>query len=455
MATFGRRFGRGVLALLTAALLIGSLGVTSASAATVTDAWQAKVGRSGVNGTARVQRHLDATGSIVYRLKGLRASTTLPVTIHRGTCASVGSVVTGLASVRSSSNGTVSRTAAVSASQMKLIAGASSSTFAVRVGSGSAARCGAFARSSVPPYVAAQVTVGRLPLNAAVDGSTVWVTNWGDNTISRIAVATNTVLSVLPLDLPGTAGPDAIAVGFGALWVTTTDYDASGNALPGSLLRIDPTSGAVVATIPLGRDAWAITTSPDAVWVSVAGDGVIKRIDPTSNQETATVTIGGAPMGLAFGEGGVWVANVADGRVVRIDPATNQVVATVQTQLDAVGVAVGGGAVWVSNFGTAKTPDGKLTRIDPTTNQVVASVTIGVEPAFMTFAGGSAWIAMQGEPTVVRVSASTNTVTARIATAGPSWGIAAGATSVWTVQRNLPTPGATVFLPGTVTRIGF
>jgi len=451
------RLGRAMTALVSATLVLGLIGAGTASAATVTDAWQAKIGRSGTNGTARISRYLEGTGGITYKMKGLRASTTLPVTIYKGTCASVGAAVVKLASVRSSSAGAVSRTASISASQMRLIAtaGAGAGKLAIRVGSGSSVRCGAFARQGVAPYVAATIGVGRLPMNVAVDGDNVWVTNWYDNTISRISAATNTALSVIPVTLAGTAGPDAIAVGDGSLWVTTTDYDQSGNSLPGSLLRIDPSSGAVQATLPMGRSPYAVLATPGAVWVSVTEDGAVKRIDPTTNQEVASIPTGGAPLGLAFGEGALWVANLAEGRVHRIDPATNQIVTSVQTQLDAVSVAVGAGSVWVSNYGTPKTPDGRVSRIDPATNQVVASVLVGTEPALITFAGGSAWVAMQGESTIVRVSAATNAVTARVAVPATSWGIAAGANAVWTVQTNAPAAGATVVPAGSVTRVNF
>ncbi|HEX4933691.1 MAG TPA: hypothetical protein VFV33_10965, partial [Gemmatimonadaceae bacterium] len=97
--------------------------------------------------------------------------------------------------------------------------------------------------------------------------------------------------------------------------------------------------------------------------------------------------------------------------------------------------------------------DGKLTRIDPLSNQVVTSIPVGIEPGFVTFAGDSAWVSMDGEPTIVRVSAASNTVTARVGVAGGNWGIAGGSNAVWSVQT-MTVAGIPV-TPGYLTRISF
>ena len=47
----------------------------------------------------------------------------------------------------------------------------------------------------------------------------LFVANWYDQTLSRIDTTSNSVLSSIPLDLQGNAGPQAIAYGEGALWV--------------------------------------------------------------------------------------------------------------------------------------------------------------------------------------------------------------------------------------------
>ena len=69
------------------------VGLTGSQSSGVTKAWLAKVGPSGVNGTASVAVVTPSAGSIGLKLVKLRASSTLPVTVYKGTCASVGPVL--------------------------------------------------------------------------------------------------------------------------------------------------------------------------------------------------------------------------------------------------------------------------------------------------------------------------------------------------------------------------
>lgn len=118
----------------------------------LTNAWQAKVGTSGVNGTAKISRYTNGTGAIALKFVKLRASTTLPVVVHKGTCASVGPVIFKLASIKTSSSGAAARKNALTVAQMNLVLAATKGTgkIAIRVGSGASTKCGAFAKLAVP-----------------------------------------------------------------------------------------------------------------------------------------------------------------------------------------------------------------------------------------------------------------------------------------------------------------
>lgn len=454
------------LAVTTTLVAILSAGaIVPASAATVADTWNAKVGSSGANGTARIQAYTSGTGALALKLVKLKRSSTLPVVISKGTCSSVGSTLMTLASIRTTSSGALTRTSSLSATQIKAIRAATkaSGKIAIRVGSGSTRKCGAFVFVkpivvAPPAAVTATIPVGVFPHSVAIDPTGVWVTNAGDRSLSRIDPATNTVLSVLAVNLPGNTIPVSVASGFGSLWVSFESYDDTYTTnVAGMVQRLDPVSGMLVgAAIPVGREPTVIVASPEAIWVSNATDGTVSRIDPVLGQVAATITVTGRPFGMSAGFGSVWVANEADGKVSRIDVLTNQVVATIPTQFSsAEGVAVGAGSVWVSNFGTAKQPDGTISRIDPVTNQVVAVIPVGTNPGFLAFGGGYVWVAMYGEPTVVQVDPARNAVKTRLDVGAVNWGIAAGDRTVWVVHQVAAGGDPLSFLPGTVTRIQF
>ncbi len=461
MRSAGRRRPVGAALSITLAL-VGSLALAPiVSSHALTNAWQAKIGSAGVNGTAKVQVFDTGIGTLTLKLAKLKASTSVPVVLHKGTCSSVGAVLLKLASIKTSSSGAAARTSNLSTSQVTLIKAATKGTarIAIRVASSTTGgvKCGLFAVLAVPPpltpTVAATITVGGSPSGVTVDPSGVWVTNWFDNTLSRIDPATNTVLNVVPLDITGNAGPERIAGGAGSIWVTISAFDDAGeNELPGSVKRIDPVSGKTLATIPVGKGPFDIGVTAGAVWVPNQGDGTLTRIDPATNQVVATIPVSYATA-VAVGLGAVWVVSY-DGRVTRIDPATNQVVATIYTQTTGAQVVTGGGAVWVTNFGDPKGTDGSVSRIDPATNTVVANIPLGADPEAIAFAGGSVWVGLAGEPTVVRVSATTNAVLNRITVSAKVWEIAATDHAVWAVH-NLPLAGASTPPNGSVTRINF
>jgi YVTN family beta-propeller protein len=431
-----RRGGRIVLPLALGIAALLALGPVAASGATVSAAWSAKIGSAGVNGKAAISAYTTGTGAITLKLAKLRASTLLPVVLHKGTCSSVGAVLLKLPSIKTTRTGTAARTSSLTAAQVsKITAATTAGTIAIRIGTGSARKCGAFSQLAISPVVAATITVGEGPIDVAIAPNGVWVTNWDDNTLSRIDPATSKVVQTLPLTLPGEAGPEAIAFGDGSLWVTTTEWDYNDDwdeiPLAGSLVRVNPTTGQQQATVPIGRGALDVEVSPGAVWVTAYDDKSVLRIDTATNTVAATIPVPDAPLGVAFGAGSLWVSS-EDGTVARIDPATNSIVATISTQDTGGFVAFGGGAVWVTNPGDQK---GRLTRIDPVTNGVIASIVVGSDPWTLAYASGSVWVGLDSNWAVVRVSATTNAILNRVTLDHPIKSIAATGHAVWAVHR--------------------
>jgi len=69
---------------------------------------------------------------------------------------------------------------------------------------------------------------------------------------------------------------------------------------------IDPRTGTVAGSVTVGAQPDGIAVGDGAVWVSSA-DGTVSRIDPVHLRVVEQIRVGGTPAGIAVGDGAVWV----------------------------------------------------------------------------------------------------------------------------------------------------
>jgi YVTN family beta-propeller protein len=158
-----------------------------------------------------------------------------------------------------------------------------------------------------------------------------------------------------------------------------------------------------------------LATAFGSLWVAVDKEdgGALVRIDPASRRVLATVPVGGFPYGIAAGFGSIWVTNYNDDTLSRIDPATNRVSATTAAGAGPAELAIAGGLVWVAD------DDSNLSAVDPVTNRLVRRVRVGPGPRYRTFvaAAGSIWTVSAGIG-VVRVEPTGGSIEATIPIGG-------------------------------------
>jgi putative multiple sugar transport system substrate-binding protein len=147
-----RKFGAG-LAFAVAAILVMTVAAP-AGAATVGESWRAKLGSAGINGTATIQAYTTGSGSLALKLAGMRPATYLPVTLSKGTCASVGSTLITFPAIRTTSTGAAARTSSLTVAQVAKLKAATAGTgkIAIRVGRSTTGgvKCGVFTVLYVP-----------------------------------------------------------------------------------------------------------------------------------------------------------------------------------------------------------------------------------------------------------------------------------------------------------------
>lgn len=291
------------------------------------------------------------------------------------------------------------------------------------------------------------IPVGVNPAGIAVSGRHAWVANSGEGTVTKIDVGTNRQVGKVvvgdPANLEGCAShnihqtphgdfrirncdlPKAVAVSTGAVWAGKGDTR--------SLVRIDPASDRIVATIPIGIEAWYIAASDTAVWVSDWRANTVVRVDPASGRVAATIAgLPNGPTGVAISPGAAWVASSRAATVTKIDSATNRVVDTIGTDMTPLPVTYAYGSIWVRN--EFQEGNGTVQRIDPATDRVVATIPVGPEIGRdgldgLAVLGGRLWVSgleLQAiDPAANRVVRRVNHM-ANAATAG--------AGSIWTVD---------------------
>jgi YVTN family beta-propeller protein len=251
--------------------------------------------------------------------------------------------------------------------------------------------------SAVPGGGPISIAVGSRPGVPAVGAGAIWVPNTGDGTVSRIDPRTNRVIATIAIgdseafyhrsceaygsvhsfmvttfDVRLCDLPSAVAAGPGVVWVLRNDTQ--------DVLRIDPSTNRITASIPLGAAPWDLTATADAVWVTSFLQDQVIRVDPALNRVVHRFSgFSHGPTGLAVAGDTVWVASTFGSAVTRIDTTTNRVVAVIPIPCATsclagprpLAIAVTPEEVWVRSEG-----NGTLARIDPARDVLTDTVPI-------------------------------------------------------------------------------
>ncbi len=185
-----------------------------------------------------------------------------------------------------------------------------------------------------------------------------------------------------------------------------------------------------------------VAISLGAVWVANDKDGTIIRIDPQTNKVVATVNLGSGASPLVFvTPGAVWAANYYTGTFSRIDPQTNTVVATISNQDGARSIVYASASLWLCSTHHL----GMLTRLNATTMQAQAQIDLAHAGASLDCFDAVAldqviWVAATDGQTFLfeRVATTTNQVSAVATPPGTSYGgLAADAHGLWALNGQL------------------
>jgi DNA-binding SARP family transcriptional activator/ABC-type branched-subunit amino acid transport system substrate-binding protein/DNA-binding beta-propeller fold protein YncE len=185
----------------------------------------------------------------------------------------------------------------------------------------------------------------------------------------------------------------------------------------------------------------------------------VRALDPGTGELTASVPLGSSPAGIAFGEGGVWVLDADDRTISRVDPSGRSRVRTFSTASTPTGIAAGAGAVWVGNafrdsgFAGTSYPE-SVSRLDPDSGEIEATIQLPAPTAHPYFQGGGfnkhqlaatadALWAVNTDESLSRIDPRTNQVVARVRGVRAE-DLAAGPGGVWATETRAGDTGGIV-----------
>jgi hypothetical protein len=264
----------------------------------------------------------------------------------------------------------------------------------------------------VPPgaEVVASIPAGGTG-GVGVGAGSMWVSDRTSGLL-RIDPTTNTQVDKIERVFGG-----APVVGEGAVWVP------SGTPFYNSLLRVDPEAHTFIQ-IPTGpsADEWpvAAVVTAGAVWVGNHHGGPLVRVDPRTNKVVATITWSGPTLGgiyhTATDGSTVWVTGTRTTDAAEIDVATNAIVRRVDVPNGTCGgIDVDASSVWVASGYDEPYPcwqrqNWGISRIDRSTERVTR-IDVGGRPIDVRIALGSVWAVVDApQLQLVRIEPRTNTV---------------------------------------------
>jgi virginiamycin B lyase len=250
----------------------------------------------------------------------------------------------------------------------------------------------------VSDKVTASIPMGPdAELGIAFGLGSVWIADTKDHLLRQVNPRTNKVVNSFPVNISNEP-EGSIAVGAGSLWLLTNENGTDS----GTLSRLNPKTGKVVANIKVKPHSYAVVLAHDSAWVTNSDDASVTRIDIRTNKVVADIAVHASPRFMAAGSGSLWVLSQSDGSLARIDPASNRVVATIALGGAGPGgdLAVEDGTVWASAEGVP------VSVIDPNTNALVRQFAGGQKADTLRAAFGAVWVVDELQGQIWKVSVS-------------------------------------------------
>ncbi|QNK75651.1 hypothetical protein H7F36_10950 [Variovorax sp. PAMC28562] len=169
---------------------------------------------------------------------------------------------------------------------------------------------------------------------------------------------------VRPAEIVGEYGP---FVGSDKVHGVTHDGHNVWAATGALLVAFDPSNGAIARTLDRPCDAG---TAFDGTHLYQIAETRIDKIDPKTGAVVASIPApgSGSDSGLTWAEGSLWVGQYRDRKIHQINPETGAVIRSIESNRFVTGVTWVDGELW---HGTWEAEESELRRIDPQSGTVL------------------------------------------------------------------------------------
>jgi len=84
------------------------------------------------------------------------------------------------------------------------------------------------------------------------------------------------------------------------------------------VMKVLPSTGAVVGTYGVGVDPDAMVYDGTNIWVTNGTDGTVTKLTASTGATLGTYTVGPGPAGISFDGANIWVTNSGSNTVMKI-----------------------------------------------------------------------------------------------------------------------------------------
>ena len=146
--------------------------------------------------------------------------------------------------------------------------------------------------------------VGVSPYHAAFDGASMWITNPGSGTITKLRASDGSTLGTFAV---GTS-PFGIAFDGANLWVA--NYGSN------NVMKVRASDGAILGTFSVSNNPFGVVFDGANIWVSHFQSNSVSKLRASDGSLLGMFTVGQNPADMAFDGLNVWVANQGDRKSV-------------------------------------------------------------------------------------------------------------------------------------------